>query len=86
MPNAALTTLLTHTATDAYGNEITTALIHRSAGLVAAGSGTTQGAETWLVRHTRKGDSCHYGTRHADKLDALDAYNARVGTFVTVAA
>lgn len=82
--DATFTTLLTHTALNDYGNEVTTSLIHKTAGLVPAGSGTRNEAEGYIVRVTRKGDACFYGSRYnsSQRFEALEDYNKRIGTYV----
>lgn len=84
MTNATFTTLLTTTRTNDYGNVITTSLIHRTAGLEARGSALVPAEEAYLVRVTRPDMNTFHGKSFADKLDALDEYNSRVGVFVEV--
>lgn len=84
MTNATFTTLLTKTFANEYGNVLTVSLIFRTAGLIARGSSLVPAAEAYLVRVERADMNTFHGKTFADKLDALDEYNRRVGTFVEV--
>ncbi|MDR3535234.1 MAG: hypothetical protein P4L71_01915 [Acetobacteraceae bacterium] len=77
MGSATFTTLFSAEITNDYGITSTTSLIHRTAGITAAGSGTNVVAEAWIVRSQPKGQPCFYGRIFNDRLAALDEYMAR---------
>lgn len=84
MTSAIFTKLLSKTFTNEYGNVITVSFIHRSAGLVARGAARVPANEAYVVRVERADMNTFHGQTFADKLDALDDYNRRIGTFVEV--
>ena len=84
MNNATFTTLLTAQITNEYGNVYNVSLIHRSAGVHAAGSCGVIGKEVYMVRIQRIGDATFHGRQFFDKLDALDYYNDCAGVMVAV--
>lgn len=86
MADATFTTLIAKTITNAYGNTYKVSLIHRSAGMVARGSAKSAAGEAYLVRVQQEGFNTFHGAQFADKLDALDDFNARVGTAITLGA
>jgi len=73
-------TLLQHTKTNEYGNQITVRLVEKPAGHYPAGSGSRFEPFThWHVQILRGNDPCTYGQIFKDKLDALHFFNKQIG-------
>jgi hypothetical protein len=79
MPDATFTTIASKSFVNAYGRTLRASLIHRSAGLSAAGAGLSNKPEAYLVR-IESGDGTFHGQAYgADARAAADAHFARLG-------